>query len=84
MGKRERLKSRRERAKQQLCTYITLFFIHVQLFRERSNKVHATIPKGIAGDFEFTVLYIFAVPTQQGHKMTTFENVNAINFTPSV
>ena len=56
MGKRERLKSRRERAKRQLCTYITLFFIHVQLFRERSNKVHATIPKDIAGDFEFTVL----------------------------
>ena len=29
----------------------------VQLFRERlSEKVHATIPKGIVGGFEFTVL----------------------------
>ena len=28
----------------------------IQLFRERlSEKVHATIPKGIVGDFEFTV-----------------------------
>ena len=30
--------------------------IHTQLFRERlSEKVHKTIPKGIAGDFEFTI-----------------------------
>ena len=30
--------------------------IHRQLFRERlSEKVHTTIPKGIAGDFEFTI-----------------------------
>ena len=29
----------------------------IQLFRERlSEKVHATIPKGIVGDFEVTVL----------------------------
>ena len=29
----------------------------MQLFRERlSEKVHATIPKGILGGFEFTVL----------------------------
>ena len=29
----------------------------LQLFRERlSEKVHATIPKGIVGGFEFTVL----------------------------
>ena len=29
----------------------------IQLFRERlSEKVHATIPKGIVGGFEFTVL----------------------------
>ena len=29
----------------------------IQLFQERlSEKVHATIPKGIAGGFEFTVL----------------------------
>ena len=33
----------------------TVFFI--QLFRERlSEKVHATIPKGIVDGFEFTVL----------------------------
>ena len=31
--------------------------INIQLFRERlSEKVHATIPKGIVGGFEFTVL----------------------------
>ena len=31
--------------------------IRIQLFRERlSEKVHATIPKGIVGGFEFTVL----------------------------
>ena len=30
---------------------------HIQLFRERlSEKVHATIPKGILGGFKFTVL----------------------------
>ena len=30
---------------------------HIQLFREKlSVKVHATIPKGIMGGFEFTVL----------------------------
>ena len=30
---------------------------NIQLFRERlSGKVHATIPKGIVGGFEFTVL----------------------------
>ena len=29
----------------------------IQLFRERlSEKVHATIPKGIVGGFKFTVL----------------------------
>ena len=29
----------------------------IQLFRERlSEKVHATIPKGFVGGFEFTVL----------------------------
>ena len=32
-------------------------FPFIQLFRERlSEKVHATIPKGIVGGFEFTVL----------------------------
>ena len=32
-------------------------FNHIQLFRERLlEKVHATIPKGIVGGFEFTVL----------------------------
>ena len=31
--------------------------LYIQLFRERlSEKVHATIPKGIVGGFEFTVL----------------------------
>ena len=31
--------------------------IHIQLFRERlSEKVHATIPKGFVGGFEFTVV----------------------------
>ena len=30
---------------------------NIQLFRERlSEKVHTTIPKGVAGGFEFTVL----------------------------
>ena len=30
----------------------------IQLFRETlSEKVHATIPKGIVGSFEFTVLH---------------------------
>ena len=30
--------------------------VRLQLFRERlSEKVHATIPKGIVGGFEFTV-----------------------------
>ena len=30
---------------------------HIQLFRERlSGKVHATMPKGIVGGFEFAVL----------------------------
>ena len=33
------------------------FRLSIQLFRERlSEKVHATIPKGIVGGFEFTVL----------------------------
>ena len=31
--------------------------VHIQLFRKRlSKKVHATIPKGIVGGFESTVL----------------------------
>ena len=31
--------------------------LRIQLFRERlSEKVHATIPKGIVGGFEFSVL----------------------------
>ena len=34
-----------------------IFTFLIQLFRERlSEKVHATIPKGIVGGFEFTVL----------------------------
>ena len=32
------------------------FLVIIQLFRERlSEKVHATIPKGIVGGFEFSV-----------------------------
>ena len=32
-------------------------FLHIQLFRERLSKnVHASIPKGIEGSSEFTVL----------------------------
>ena len=35
----------------------TLRAVHIQLFREwLSEKVHATIPKGIVGGFEFTIL----------------------------
>ena len=38
------------------CTSGELLF-YIQLFRERlSEKVHATIPKGIVGGFEFTVV----------------------------
>ena len=34
-----------------------LLAIPIKLFRERlSEKVHATIPRGIVGGFEFTVL----------------------------
>ena len=34
-----------------------MYFLYIQLFRERlSEKVHATISKGIVGGFEFTVL----------------------------
>ena len=34
-----------------------LFFLSIQLFRERlSEKAHATVPKGIVGGFEFSVL----------------------------
>ena len=32
-------------------------YLYIELFRERlSEKVHATIPKGIVGGFEFSVL----------------------------
>ena len=35
----------------------TVTRLRIQLFRERlSEKVHATIPKGIMGDFEVNVL----------------------------
>ena len=34
-----------------------MYLLYIQLFRERlSEKVHATISKGIVGGFEFTVL----------------------------
>ena len=40
-------------SKIQLKTYVKMC---IQLFQERlSEKVHATIPKGIVGDFELTV-----------------------------
>ena len=40
----------RPEREEKCCSYI-------QLFRERlSEKVHATIPKGIVGGFEFTVV----------------------------
>ena len=36
---------------------LVLSVVYIQLFRERlSEKAHATIPKGIVGGFEFTVL----------------------------
>ena len=36
---------------------VIMGFVIIQLFRERlSEKVHATIPKGIVGGFEFTFL----------------------------
>ena len=41
----------------QFSPYIWGRIIGIQLFGERlSEKVHATIPKGIVGGFEFTVL----------------------------
>ena len=37
--------------------YMAVYLRCLQLFGERlSEKVHATIPKGIVGGFEFTVL----------------------------
>ena len=37
--------------------HLRQFVKNIQLFRERlSEKVHATIPKGIVGGFKFTVL----------------------------
>ena len=34
-----------------------MYLLYIQLFRERlSEKVHATISKGLVGGFEFTVL----------------------------
>ena len=42
---------------QEICCVLPSHISCIQLFRERlSEKVHATIPKGIAGGFEFTVL----------------------------
>ena len=36
-----------------------IYLLRIQLFRERlPEKVHATISKGIVGDFEFAVLRI--------------------------
>ena len=44
------------------------FHYMIQLFRERlSEKVHATIPKGIVGGFEFTVLQRNLKECTRGH-----------------
>ena len=41
----------------QLSAAVAIATFEIQLFRERlSEKVHATIPKGIVGGFKFTVL----------------------------
>ena len=41
-----------------LHSAVHMYYFHIQLFRERlSEKVHATIPKGIVGGFEFTFLH---------------------------
>ena len=49
------IKSEHIKAQQSRMTIRTLS--SMQLFRERlSEKVHPTIPKGIVGGFEFTVL----------------------------
>ena len=39
-----------------------MYSVNIQLFRERlSEKVHATILKGIVGGFEFTVLSLIVM-----------------------
>ena len=46
-----------ETKEKQKLTKIKKTNFNIQLFRERlSEKVHATIPKGIVGGFEFTVI----------------------------
>ena len=46
-----------ETKEKQELTKIKKTNCNIQLFRERlSEKVHATIPKGIVGGFEFTVI----------------------------
>ena len=40
-----------------LVSPCNFYFLSIQLFREKlSEKVHATIPKGIVGGFEFSFL----------------------------
>ena len=66
-----RCSERNEQGRQSVClmsqqTVFILFYwcselkqmrALIQLFRERlSEKVHATVPKGIVGGFEFTVI----------------------------
>ena len=42
--------------------------LYIQLFRERlSEKVHATIPKGIVGGFEYTILQRNEKNGMRGH-----------------
>ena len=46
-----------ETKEKQKLTKIKKTNFNIQLLRERlSEKVHATIPKGIVGGFEFTVI----------------------------
>ena len=53
---RNRAKAANRRSTQFLHPAVQIYEIHTQLFRERlSEKVHATIPKGIVGGFKFTV-----------------------------
>ena len=43
---------------------------HIQLFLERlSGKVHATMPKGIVGGFQFTVIKEICKNGTRGHEL---------------
>ena len=50
------------------------FLVIIQLFRERlSEKVHATIPKGIVGGFEFSVLQKNLKDRSSGEKLVKYQ-----------